>query len=186
MRLIHIACNSFIVGLLSIWVVNRDLHLDFEVLQVSKFADSTSKWKTNGRLNVCTFLEDSYISSQAPTWYSSRNGNHSLCRVCGCWVRQAAVVSNQTRFTRYLRELKLPASRTTNSIKSPKYFFWFGVGANISTITTWLMKARRSPWFLLWVRRTFSRRWARTRIIVEEKVTGGAFCRRFNTNIIWD
>ena len=43
MRLIHIACNSFMVGLLSICVVNRDLHLDFEVLQVSKFADSTSK-----------------------------------------------------------------------------------------------------------------------------------------------
>ena len=51
-------------------VLNRSLHLDFEVMQWSKLVEvwgTQNETKGNPQLNVCTSLADSYSSSQAAT-----------------------------------------------------------------------------------------------------------------------
>ena len=63
---IHRVCDSFQIGRLQ--VLNRGLHLDFEVLQWSKLVEiwgAQNETINNPQLNVCTSLADSYSSSQA-------------------------------------------------------------------------------------------------------------------------
>ena len=61
---IHRSCYSLQIGRLQ--VLNRGLHLDFEVLHaVVEIWWTQNETKSNPRLNVCTSRADSYSSSQA-------------------------------------------------------------------------------------------------------------------------
>ena len=68
MSFMHRACDSLQIGRLQ--VLNRGLHLDFEVLQWSKLVEiwgTQNETKNNPQLDFCTSLADSYSSSQATT-----------------------------------------------------------------------------------------------------------------------
>ena len=65
---IHKDCDSLEIGRPQ--VLNRDLHLDFEVLQWSKLVEicgTQNETKMTPQLSVCTSLADSYSSSHATT-----------------------------------------------------------------------------------------------------------------------
>ena len=64
------ACDSLQIGRLQ--VLNRGLHLDFQVLEWSKLVEfeiwgSQNETKNKPQLKVCISLADSYSSSQATT-----------------------------------------------------------------------------------------------------------------------